>query len=156
MRYEVTFLNGNEELKEKGLKVLKSVEHDLEIMLFPSNVDLKKLIEFTEIDLTNYCLDDLEQLESDINEALEERFSNYALCFDYVSDVKSPYWRYQIAWGGPAYEVRFYHDHSIEFVYLDWFVGVGFDVTKSEVFQELKSRLDDLGLFESAREEALA
>jgi len=154
--YEVTFLNGDEKLKEKGLEILKSVKEDLEIMLLPQYVNLKKIIEFTEIDLKNYYINDLEELENEIYEALEERFSNYALCFDYVSNIKSPYWRYQIAWGGPAYEVRFYHDDSIEFVYLDWFVGVGFDVSNDEVFQELKERLKDLGLFESAREEALA
>ena len=61
--------------------------------------------------------------------------SEYALGFDYVApgtfvDQKEGYWRYQISWGGPSDEFRFYaggcgeqQPHRIGYVFLDWFDG---------------------------------
>jgi hypothetical protein len=63
------------------------------------------------------------------------RFAEYGLGFDYVAPgtfVDSPegYWRFQISWGGPSDEVRFYAsgcgDHQpyrISYAFLDWFDG---------------------------------
>lgn len=62
-------------------------------------------------------------------------FSEYGLCFDYVapgtfSEQQEGYWRYQISWGGPSDEFRFYaggcgerSPHRISYVFLDWFDG---------------------------------
>jgi len=59
----------------------------------------------------------------------------YGLGFDYVApdtftDQKEGYWRYQISWGGPSDEFRFYAGgcgqltpHRISYVFLDWFDG---------------------------------
>lgn len=58
----------------------------------------------------------------------------YGLCFDYVppgtfKDQDEGYWRYQISWGGPSEEFRFYSSgphykpYRITFVFLDWFDG---------------------------------
>lgn len=62
-----------------------------------------------------------------------EDFYNYGLCFDYVSqdtfeDQECGYFRYQISWGGPSDEFRFYCDpefncYKIEYAFLDWFDG---------------------------------
>ena len=78
--------------------------------------------------------------------------NNYGIAFDYVEpefeeydprenyetdeyekyeNIKSGgYWRWQIAWGGPSYEFRFYMNHpeqedydSAQFWFLDWFDG---------------------------------
>ena len=61
--------------------------------------------------------------------------SEYGLCFDYVppgtfTDQEEPYWRYQISWGGPSDEFRFYaggcgeqQPYRISYVFLDWFDG---------------------------------
>ena len=162
--YEVTFLNGNEKLKEKGLETLRSVKEDLEFLLFYRNYNLKKILKKLdnfghEISLENYYLDNLEELKDDIDLAVEECLDNYGLGFDYVEghtdyNPNEGYWRFQIAWGGPSYEVRFHKNNLIEFVYLDWFVGVGFDVSNDKVFQELKNYFEDLGLFETAEREA--
>ena len=61
-------------------------------------------------------------------------FHEYGLCFDYVppgtfNDQREGYWRYQISWGGPSEEFRFYSSsprhfpYRITFVFLDWFDG---------------------------------
>lgn len=55
------------------------------------------------------------------------------LCFDYVApftfcDQREAYFRYQLSWGGPGDEFRFYANpdfscHRIEYWFLDWFDG---------------------------------
>jgi hypothetical protein len=57
----------------------------------------------------------------------------YGLSFDYVApgtfeDQEHGYFRYQISWGGPSEEFRFYCDmdlkpYKVEFWFLDWFDG---------------------------------
>ncbi len=58
---------------------------------------------------------------------------DYGLSFDYVpagtfKGQKAGYYLYQISWGGPSEEFRFYTDrqgnpYKIEFWHLDWFEG---------------------------------
>jgi hypothetical protein len=62
-------------------------------------------------------------------------FSEYGLAFDYVApgtfkDQDQGYWRYQLSWGGPSDEFRFYAGgcgeqmpHRISYIFLDWFDG---------------------------------
>ncbi len=60
-------------------------------------------------------------------------FAEYGLCFDYVAPgtfkgQRRGYFRYQLSWGGPSDEFRFYCDESfdavrIEYWFLDWFDG---------------------------------
>lgn len=57
----------------------------------------------------------------------------YGLAFDYVSpatftDQKEGYFRYQLSWGGPSDEFRFFVNldhscHRVEYWFLDWFDG---------------------------------
>ena len=59
--------------------------------------------------------------------------NDYGLCFDYVEGKTEyndgpGYYRYQISWGGPSEEFRFFCDpgdkcYSIVFAYRDWFCG---------------------------------
>lgn len=59
--------------------------------------------------------------------------SDFGLCFDYVAagtyaTQREGYFRWQISWGGPSDEFRFYVDaqkkcHRIEYWYMDWFDG---------------------------------
>ncbi len=61
------------------------------------------------------------------------RLTDYALCFDYVEpdtfiDQREGYFRYQISWGGPSDEFRFFTNpdlscHRIEYWFMDWFDG---------------------------------
>ena len=60
----------------------------------------------------------------------------YGLSFDYVEpgtfgDQPEGYWRYQLSWGGPSDEIRFYssspsdNPYRIEYWFLDWYDGKG-------------------------------
>lgn len=85
---------------------------------------------------------DLRKLFTAYQEGDEDRhseelgtFTEYGLCFDYVApgtftDQREGYWRYQISWGGPSDEFRFYaggcgdqQPYRISYVFLDWFDG---------------------------------
>ena len=70
----------------------------------------------------------------DDEEITEESIYEFGLAFDYVApgtfgDQTEPYWRYQISYGGPSEEIRFYSGgptytpYRVEFVFLDWFDG---------------------------------
>ena len=60
-------------------------------------------------------------------------FPEYGLCFDYVprgtfGDQRRGYFRYQLSWGGPSDEFRFFVDETftptrIEYWFIDWFDG---------------------------------
>ena len=83
--------------------------------------------------------DMFERMSSDNDARREEAmqdFSEYGLSFDYVApetfnDQPEGYWRYQISWGGPSEEFRFYSSsykhrpYRIEFWFLDWGNGHG-------------------------------
>jgi hypothetical protein len=66
-------------------------------------------------------------------DAGEGNICEYGLCFDYVApgtfeDQKEGYFRYQLSWGGPSDEFRFFINpdlscHRIEYWFLDWFDG---------------------------------
>jgi len=81
---------------------------------------------------------------------------NYGLSYGYSERDKKEdedYFRYQLSWGGPSDEVRFYEDGTIEYVFLDWFCGVGFDVTGETWAQWLKDWFNgcDMMNFEEKR-----
>ena len=69
-------------------------------------------------------------------------FEEYGLCADYVapgtfSDQKRGYFRWQLSWGGPSDEFRFYMDENlkaieIEYWFLDWFDGACINLTGSD------------------------
>lgn len=75
------------------------------------------------------------------------KLDEYALCFDYVEaftfdDQPDAYLRYQISWGGPSDEFRFYvrddaSCYRIEYWFLDWFDGAYRDVTNDFVVLRL-------------------
>lgn len=68
-------------------------------------------------------------------------FHEYGLSFDFVEadEDTDGYYRFQICWGGPSSEIRFFPDGQIEAVYMDWFVGVGFNVTTWDAFNWLEN-----------------
>lgn len=78
--------------------------------------------------LWNLWKEDSEASDPDLG-----NFNEYGLAFDYVApgsfnDQKQGYFRYQISYGGPSEEFRFFTDENfrpyrIEFWYLDWFDG---------------------------------
>lgn len=94
----------------------------------------------------------------------------YGLCFDYVAadtfkDQEQGYFRWQISYGGPSEEFRFYCDaemqcYKIEFWFLDWFDGASrtlYDSDKDllmEIFDDLDSMGSVQAEFEKATETA--
>lgn len=71
--------------------------------------------------------------EARIEDGEGSNLEEYGLGFDRVSaytfdDQPEAYYRYQLSWGGPSDEVRFFRDR-IEYWYLDWFDGAKVDVT---------------------------
>jgi len=62
-------------------------------------------------------------------------FEQYGLGFDYV-DGEKPYYRWQLSWGGPSDEFRFFTFKSrysedllrIEYWFMDWYDGAHVDV----------------------------
>ncbi len=101
-------------------------------------------------------------------------FHNYALAWDYVApetfdDQAEGYWRYQICWGGPSEEIRFYASpssrgnwnihflmHRAEFWFLDWFDGASVNVTSTDEAKWLWEWFSDVGSVQHALDEAAA
>ena len=94
-------------------------------------------------------------------------FNEYGLCFDYVAkgtfeDQEEGYFRYQLSWGGPSDEFRFYTDMAggvgeITYTFLDWFdgheeaiLGEDYDLL-NDIFENFK----DMGTVKSELEKAL-
>lgn len=91
-------------------------------------------------------------------------FFDYGLAVDYVTpgtfENKAGYLRYQLSYGGPSEEIRFYFTqgareaYKIEFVYLDWGVGVGFDVTNEDWAKWLFDWFNEVGTVEAEVQKA--
>ena len=105
-----------------------------------------------------------EDLESVLLDGNMQSFYDYGLSIDYVidNDRKPAYLRYQLSWGGPSDEIRFYYNpgkysrpYRIEYVYLDWFTGIGYDVTGESWAQWLSEYFDGIGIVESEINKAL-
>lgn len=103
------------------------------------------------------------------DEITEDSYLEYGLSFDYVDagtdSTDDNYFRYQISYGGPSEEIRFfcYKDHQgnwvlseAEFWYMDWFDGASATITGKdyEFVKEVFHDFDDLGMLDSlVREE---
>jgi len=72
-----------------------------------------------------------------------EVFSEYHLDFGFVpedtyNDQTEAYWRYQICWGGPSSDIRYYIDEEakdglrIEYWFMDWFDGANIRLTEDD------------------------
>ena len=95
-------------------------------------------------------------------------FPEYGLCFDYVApetftDQPRGYFRYQISYGGPSEEFRFYTDESldaykIEFWLLDWFDGAKRNLNgkRFELMSEIFDFFKEIGSVEAEYQKAIA
>lgn len=85
---------------------------------------------------------------------------DYGLGFDYVpsntfGNQPQGYFRFQISWGGPAEEIRFYTDatttlYKAEFWFLDWWDGAKKILSNEdwEIAKDLFLQFKDVGLVE--------
>lgn len=177
MCYPINFLNDNakKNLEQTGRDSLNNVRDTLNMFLNSDNLTIEELL--SDSDMNSDILDQIKEekaenrlldgdnfnklstyLQYDIREQYIERFNQYGLSFDYVEldkDTKQDYFRYQLSYGGPSDEIRFYDNGAIEYVFLDWFCGVGFNVTNDEVFKQLREWFKELDMldFEQKRSE---
>jgi len=54
------------------------------------------------------------------------------------------YGRYQLSWGGPSDELRFFANGDIEYWFMDWFDGAHRDVTAEDWAQWLNDDFQEL------------
>ena len=100
----------------------------------------------------------------------EESLYDYGLSFDYVmphtfgDEQHEGYFRYQLSWGGPSDEFRFYVGpnftvYRIEYVFQDWFDGAKRTLSGSDydLLSEIYDWFNDIGStqneFDKARED---
>lgn len=102
-------------------------------------------------------------------ERVMDEFNEYGLSFDYVapytfgSGQDRGYWRYQLSWGGPSDEIRFYGDYIsryycamsyAEYWYMDWFDGASIRV-RGEVVNFIWDQFKETGTAGHTYEEAM-
>jgi hypothetical protein len=87
---------------------------------------------------------------------------DYGLAFDYVEggtdyNRDSGYFRWQLSWGGPGDEFRFYADaagrvHRIEYWFLDWYEGAHRDLggPDKKLLEEIFEDFKEVGATEEA------
>ena len=93
-------------------------------------------------------------------------FHEYGLSFDYVpagtfGDQKEGYFRYQISWGGPADEFRFYTDgqlrvYRIAYWFLDWWDGAHINLSGKDfdLMNEIFEFFREIGSVQAEMEKA--
>ena len=116
-------------------------------------------------------LDDLRRLWEAYQKGEEDvedlgNIYEYGLCFDYVApdtfgDQSEGYFRYQISYGGPSSEYRFYTNpdfssYKVEYWFLDWFDGANRTLsgTDKELLMEIYDWFKDCGTVENEYEKA--
>lgn len=177
MNYSINFLNDNAEknLEQIGRDSLDNVRDTLNMYLNPDSLTIGELL--SDSDMNSDILDQIKEekeennlsdndnfgmlsgfLQDDIREQYIERFIQYGLSFDYIEldkDTERDYFRYQLSYGGPSEEIRFYDNGAIEYVFLDWFCGIGFNVTNDGVFKQVRDWFKELDVlnFEQKRSE---
>lgn len=95
-------------------------------------------------------------------------FHEYGLSFDYVApgtfgeEQREGYFRYQLSWGGPSDEFRFFVGpgftvYRIEYWYMDWFDGASRELSgeDSDLLDEIFTDFHEMGMVESQYEDAM-
>ncbi len=93
-------------------------------------------------------------------------FSEYGLCLEYVAPgtfggQRRGYIRYQLSWGGPSDEFRFYLDENlettrIEYWFMDWFDGAKIILKgrTQTLLEEIYRNFKECGAIEAKIQEA--
>lgn len=109
------------------------------------DVELEKVKQDIEL-----YFNDSDIFEEGSNDPEMPPFHDYALGFDYVepgtfNNQQCGYYRYQLSYGGPSDEIRFFPNGVIEYWFLDWFDGASRDVTKEDWAVRLREEFEELG-----------
>ena len=93
-------------------------------------------------------------------------FHEYGLSFDYVArntftDQTTPYFRYQLSYGGPSDEFRFFVGpdlelNSIEYWFLDWYDGASVELkgSKFNLLSEIFDFFKEIGSVQAELDKA--
>ena len=77
-----------------------------------------------------------------LNAMTDEEIREYPLCFDYVEadtlGTHEAYHRYQMSWGGPQDEIRFYNDNKVTYAFLDWYDGAEIGITNEAITERFR------------------
>jgi hypothetical protein len=107
------------------------------------DVELKKIQDNLEL-----YLNDEDVYENGSPEHRLPPFYNYGLSFDYVEpdtfdEQECGYYRYQLSWGGPSDEIRFFPHGKIQYWYMDWFDGAYRDITRESWARQLREFFEE-------------
>lgn len=172
--YNITFLNGQNDsnnLEEAGRNSLDNFLSCLEFW-HDNGTDLdsyeysdysrRELIsEFSYLGSFSEIKEKVREIEGIVKGFTHDcgDLHDYGLCFDFVEADESHdgFYRFQISWGGPSSECRFYPNGDIEYVYMDWFCGVGFNLNGDSNARWLREYFSECGMldFESKDYEEL-
>ena len=83
-----------------------------------------------------------------LNAMTDREIKDYPLSFDYVEantfGKHDAYHRYQMSWGGPQDEIRFYvvsdaeFSHKVTYAFLDWGDGAEIDITDEAITERFR------------------
>ena len=83
-----------------------------------------------------------------LNAMTDTEIRDYPLCFDYVEadffandrgeHTHEGYSRYQMSYGGPQDEIRFYNDNTVTYAFLDWGDGAEIDITDEAITKRFR------------------
>ena len=78
----------------------------------------------------------------------DREIKDYPLSFDYVEadtlGTHDAYHRYQMSWGGPQDEIRFYvvsdveFSHKVTYAFLDWYDEAEIDITDEAITERFR------------------
>tara|TARA_X000001382_G_scaffold62368_1_gene43023 strand:- start:721 stop:1029 length:309 start_codon:yes stop_codon:yes gene_type:complete len=95
---------------------------------------------------TEKCTDRIATEWGDRKESIsaltDREIKDYPISFDYVDPDTfgnhEGYSRYQMSWGGPQDEIRFYNDNKVTYAFLDWYDSAEIDITKDAITKRLR------------------
>lgn len=146
MKPKATFGNVTDKDIEKAKDILSGRIIDIREMINDKEHGTERLSEYglymdiivmhkegvEEYTLCEYSKLGKEEILEDVTNILDGRYG----------DIEGIYLRYQLSWGGPGDEFLFdLESHVILYRYLDWFIGIIFDVSEVKELQELKEYL---------------
>ena len=87
-----------------------------------------------------------------LNAMTDREIKDYPLSFDYVEadtfGTHDAYHRYQMSWGGPQDEIRFYdpfnstfNEGKVVYAFLDWYDGAEIDIKAEPITKRLRAIL---------------
>lgn len=150
----------------KTLKQFVSRLDDLEYLFRFSEHPDESLVEYLATETSVDCEDALGMSTNELWGELQRLQCDYGLAFDYVrsgtfDDQEVGYFRYQLSFGGPTEEFRFYADpeHNLinaEFWLLDWFTGSSIECATHETVVAVWDYFRDVDITREAFSNAMA